>query len=230
MPPTSWTSSTTRPSRRRIGRAFRVGDDRRTRDTHRSVQVRQARTADSLPLLHRRRRLSRRLLQGRYRRTPGVLGPDCLGWSRAMAPVIMGTPDRPELQDELADTFCRADPSAPGSSPAPHSSPTTAPTSSDTAAHAGDRVQPGRHRSARGGRLRPRACPWQSPGHLGRGRTLPARQRSRRHRIGDRRLCPVDVTDRSVENFWNTPRRARHRSSGRADHPCQRHPVAMAWI
>ncbi|MFY9920753.1 MAG: alpha/beta hydrolase [Mycobacterium sp.] len=32
------------------------------------------------------------------------------GWSRAMAPVIMGTPDRPELQDELADTFCRTDP------------------------------------------------------------------------------------------------------------------------
>jgi sigma-B regulation protein RsbQ len=33
-----------------------------------------------------------------------------LGWSKAMAPVIMGTPDRPELQDELAETFCRADP------------------------------------------------------------------------------------------------------------------------
>jgi sigma-B regulation protein RsbQ len=33
-----------------------------------------------------------------------------LGWSRAMAPVIMGTPDRPELQDELTETFCRTDP------------------------------------------------------------------------------------------------------------------------
>ena len=33
-----------------------------------------------------------------------------LGWSQAMAPVIMGTPDRPHLQDELADTFCRTDP------------------------------------------------------------------------------------------------------------------------
>ena len=31
------------------------------------------------------------------------------GWSHAMAPVIMGTPDRPDLQDELADTFCRND-------------------------------------------------------------------------------------------------------------------------
>lgn len=33
-----------------------------------------------------------------------------LGWSRAMAPVIMGTPDRPELEDELGDSFCRTDP------------------------------------------------------------------------------------------------------------------------
>jgi sigma-B regulation protein RsbQ len=33
-----------------------------------------------------------------------------LGWSRAMAPNIMGTPDRPELGEELADTFCRTDP------------------------------------------------------------------------------------------------------------------------
>ncbi|MGA7051078.1 MAG: alpha/beta hydrolase [Mycobacterium sp.] len=33
-----------------------------------------------------------------------------LGWSHAMAPVIMGTPDRPELQDELVETFCRNNP------------------------------------------------------------------------------------------------------------------------
>lgn len=33
-----------------------------------------------------------------------------LGWSHAMAPVIMGTPDRPELQDDLTDMFCRNDP------------------------------------------------------------------------------------------------------------------------
>ena len=33
-----------------------------------------------------------------------------LGWSRSMAPVIMGNADRPELGDELATTFCRADP------------------------------------------------------------------------------------------------------------------------
>jgi sigma-B regulation protein RsbQ len=33
-----------------------------------------------------------------------------LGWSSMMAPVIMGTPERPELGDELTNSFCRADP------------------------------------------------------------------------------------------------------------------------
>jgi sigma-B regulation protein RsbQ len=33
-----------------------------------------------------------------------------LGWSSAMAPVIMGTPERPELGGELTESFCRTDP------------------------------------------------------------------------------------------------------------------------
>jgi sigma-B regulation protein RsbQ len=33
-----------------------------------------------------------------------------LGWSSAMAPVIMGNPDRPELGQELTNSFCRTDP------------------------------------------------------------------------------------------------------------------------
>ena len=33
-----------------------------------------------------------------------------LGWSRTMAPTVMGTPDRPELEDELTESFCRNDP------------------------------------------------------------------------------------------------------------------------
>lgn len=33
-----------------------------------------------------------------------------LGWSRAMAPAIMGHPDRPELGSELSESFCRSDP------------------------------------------------------------------------------------------------------------------------
>lgn len=33
-----------------------------------------------------------------------------LGWSMAMAPAIMGNPDRKELGDELANSFCRTNP------------------------------------------------------------------------------------------------------------------------
>jgi len=40
----------------------------------------------------------------------GSLDSNYLGWSSAMAPVIMGNPDRPELGAELAETFCRSDP------------------------------------------------------------------------------------------------------------------------
>jgi sigma-B regulation protein RsbQ len=39
-----------------------------------------------------------------------TLDGNYLGWSSAMAPVIMGNPDRPELAAELANSFCRTDP------------------------------------------------------------------------------------------------------------------------
>jgi sigma-B regulation protein RsbQ len=38
------------------------------------------------------------------------LDSNYLGWSAAMAPAIMGNPDRPELGTELANSFCRTDP------------------------------------------------------------------------------------------------------------------------
>jgi sigma-B regulation protein RsbQ len=38
------------------------------------------------------------------------LDSNYLGWSSAMAPVIIGNPDRPELGDELTNSFCRTDP------------------------------------------------------------------------------------------------------------------------
>jgi sigma-B regulation protein RsbQ len=38
------------------------------------------------------------------------LDSNYLGWSAAMAPVIMGNPERPELAAELANSFCRTDP------------------------------------------------------------------------------------------------------------------------
>jgi sigma-B regulation protein RsbQ len=33
-----------------------------------------------------------------------------LGWASSMAPIIMGTPDRPELVEELKNSFCRTHP------------------------------------------------------------------------------------------------------------------------
>jgi sigma-B regulation protein RsbQ len=33
-----------------------------------------------------------------------------MGWSQAMAPLIMGNPDRPELGEELTNSFCMTDP------------------------------------------------------------------------------------------------------------------------
>jgi sigma-B regulation protein RsbQ len=38
------------------------------------------------------------------------LDSNYLGWSAAMAPVIMGNPDRPELGAELTSSFCSTDP------------------------------------------------------------------------------------------------------------------------
>lgn len=38
------------------------------------------------------------------------LDSNYLGWSHTYAPAIMGRPDRPELGDELTNSFCRTDP------------------------------------------------------------------------------------------------------------------------
>jgi sigma-B regulation protein RsbQ len=38
------------------------------------------------------------------------LDSNYLGWSSSMAPVIMGNPDRPDLGEELTNSFCRTDP------------------------------------------------------------------------------------------------------------------------
>jgi sigma-B regulation protein RsbQ len=38
------------------------------------------------------------------------LDSNFLGWSSTMAPVIMGNAGRPELSEELANSFCRTDP------------------------------------------------------------------------------------------------------------------------
>lgn len=38
------------------------------------------------------------------------LADNHMGWSASMAPAIMGNPDRPELGEELTNSFCRTDP------------------------------------------------------------------------------------------------------------------------
>jgi sigma-B regulation protein RsbQ len=40
----------------------------------------------------------------------GALESNYLGWSSTMAPVIMGSPEQPELAQELTNSFCRTDP------------------------------------------------------------------------------------------------------------------------
>jgi sigma-B regulation protein RsbQ len=39
-----------------------------------------------------------------------TLDGNYLGWASAMAPVIMGAPDKPELREELKNSFCATDP------------------------------------------------------------------------------------------------------------------------
>ncbi|RKK02424.1 alpha/beta fold hydrolase [Pseudoroseomonas wenyumeiae] len=39
-----------------------------------------------------------------------LLDADHDGWARVMAPTVMANPDRSELADELAESFCRVDP------------------------------------------------------------------------------------------------------------------------
>lgn len=39
-----------------------------------------------------------------------ALDANYLGWSRSMAPVIMGNPDRPQLAQRLTESFCTIDP------------------------------------------------------------------------------------------------------------------------
>jgi sigma-B regulation protein RsbQ len=52
-----------------------------------------------------------------------------IGWAGAMAPVIMGNEDRPELGEEWRGPSAARTPSWPAASPGRRSSPTTAPTS-----------------------------------------------------------------------------------------------------
>jgi sigma-B regulation protein RsbQ len=48
--------------------------------------------------------------EGQVHELLDFLDSNHMGWSQAMAPVIVGNPDRPELGEELTNSFCRTDP------------------------------------------------------------------------------------------------------------------------
>ena len=77
-----------------------------------------------------------------------------MGWSAAMAPAIMGNPDRPELGEELTNSFCRTDPEIAKDSRGSRSIPTTELTCEKTITDAHSSMQRRHHRLQRGGRVR----------------------------------------------------------------------------
>ena len=61
--------------------------------------------------LHRRGRLPGGFTEADITELLASLDSNYLGWSAAMAPVIMANPERPALGEELPASFCRMDPS-----------------------------------------------------------------------------------------------------------------------
>ena len=95
---------------RRLRRPLGQLHDRRSRRESRPVALRALILDRALAEVHQRRALPRRLRAGRHRRASRRSRRELLGWSSAMAPVIMGNPDRPELGEDLTASFCSIDP------------------------------------------------------------------------------------------------------------------------
>ena len=100
-----------RPARRRLRRPLGQRDDRRARRDRGAGAVRPSWSWSA-----RRRATSTTTATSAASAEPDIeelldsLDSNYLGWSSAMAPVIMGNPDRPELGAELTNSFCRTDP------------------------------------------------------------------------------------------------------------------------
>ena len=125
--------------------------------------VRRAGAARAVAALHRRRRtIAAGSADADIDELLESLESNYLGWSAAMAPVIMGNPDRPELGEELTNSFCRTDPRDRAGLRAGHV-PVRQPCrpARGHRADAGAPVRPGRDRPAGGRRVRPRR---RSPG------------------------------------------------------------------
>ena len=105
-----------------------------------------------------------------------------------MAPVIMGNPDRPELGEELTNSFCRTDPEiAAHFARVTFLSDNRADLADVKIADADPAVLRGRDRAAGRGRVRARADPRQPARDPGGDRALPEPERpggdDRRHQV-----------------------------------------------
>jgi sigma-B regulation protein RsbQ len=107
---TSWTSAAPSTSAADLRGPLRERDDRRARGPRRSRTVRRLVLVGPSP-----RYINDGEYVGGFTREDieGLLeslDSNYLGWSSAMAPVIMANPERPELGTELTNSFCRTDP------------------------------------------------------------------------------------------------------------------------
>ena len=164
-----------------------------------------------------------------------------MGWSHAMAPAIMGNADRPELAEELTNSFCRTDPEiAKRFARTTFLSDNRADLDGVRARTPDPAVLRGRDRAARRRRIRARAAAGQRAGHPGGHGPLPEPERAR----GDRsppsapssEAISLDARPRRGGPGRRGPRRSlreralrlhlrRHR---RADHQGQ--PDLVAWL
>ena len=95
----------------RLRRAFGQRDDRHPRLAQGSEPLREPGSRRS----HRRATSTMAAICGGFTQQQidellEFLDDNHMGWSAAMAPAIMGNPDRPELGEELVNSFCRTDP------------------------------------------------------------------------------------------------------------------------
>ena len=130
------------------------------------------------------------LRQSRSTELLDFLADNHMGWSAAMAPVIMGNADRPELGEELTNSFCRTDPDIAKAIRARHvqfRQPRRSCQGHDT--DADPPMQRGHHRPAAGRRVRAQANAEQRTRDPEGDGPLPELQRAGRGHFGDARLC-----------------------------------------
>ncbi len=112
-----------------------------------------------------------------------------MGWSAQMAPVIMGNPDRPELGEELTNSFCRTDPEiAKAFARVTFTSDNRDDLAQGHCPYPGITVQRGHHRFPGGRGFRPSRHPRKPHAGPGGDRPLPELERPGRSHLCDANL------------------------------------------